>query len=131
MNEIVTRKFGFIPECLSEFFIKDVLDFYFDTEDETMPNLVSVTYDVSDPIGFQAASHHATNGQSIDLYIDELSTMHGDELSTNYYRLIDKNFQPVFEDVLKVVDGLHLSYCFLDDPKWIRKDLRHYGVEVW
>jgi hypothetical protein len=131
MNEIIVRKFGFIPECLSNFFIKDVLDSYFETEVEMMPSLVNLTYDISDPIGFQAASYHDTKGKSIDKYINEISNLYGDEKSTMYYTLVDKNFQQTFEDVMKLVDGFNLSYCFLDDPGLIRKNLRHYGTEVW
>lgn len=135
VGEVAIRQYQFIPDILVNHFVHDTLDAYFHTAeeyDDTFPNLYSLTYDVIDPIGLQAAGYHATAGEDIDFFNNQISSIENfEEQGKMFYSLVDKNFQSTFEDVVELVKGYRLSYCFLDEPKYIRKDLQHYAVEVW
>lgn len=132
VNEIVLGKYHFIPDCLVKFFVKDTIDFYFDATEETiLPNLWSLTHDVIDPVGLQAAGYHATAGEDIDFFHTQIAELSGDAQANMYYGLLNKNFEHTFNDVVRLMKAYHLTHCFSDDPDEGSTDLFHYGVEVW
>jgi hypothetical protein len=132
MNEVLAGRYQFIPDCLVRFFINDTLDAYFDAVEEVhVPNVWSLTYDVIDPVGLQAAGYHATTGEDIDFFNTQVSALNGEEQADMYYGLLSKNFEPTFNDVARLLKAYHLTHCFLDDPDEGDANLYHYGVEVW